>query len=193
MPHLSIDPIPVAARILLAIEALPGRVTDAAAPAVVTVGSVQAGEAFNVIPDTARLVGTVRCFSETVRQTIEAAIRRIAEGEAAMVGARAEVVVETLFAPTVNAPEPAGHVAQLAGEIVGERNLVRNPQPEMGSEDFSFMLQRRPGCYLLIGQADAEHQAAVHDPLYDFNDRILPLAASLWVRLVETRLPAGPH
>jgi amidohydrolase len=188
MPHLALDPIPIAARILLAIEALPGKVTEAASPAVVTVGAIHAGDAFNIIPETAVLVGTVRCFDETVRATLEANIRRIAEGEAALCGASAEVVYETLFAVTVNDAEQARRLGQVAGEIVGPENLVWNPAPELGSEDFSFMLQQRPGCYFLIGQGDAEHGAVCHDTHYDFNDRILAIGASIWVRLVEREL-----
>jgi amidohydrolase len=187
-PHLTIDPIPIAARILLAIEALPGQLTDASSPAVVTVGAIHAGEAFNIIPDTASLVGTVRCFSEDVRRSLEDAIRRIADGEATMRGASVEIDYKTLFAPTVNTAAQARHLAEAVADVAGESSVVWNPVPEMGSEDFSFMLQRRPGCYFMIGQGDAEHQAVCHDTRYDFNDRILPLAASIWVRLVERRL-----
>lgn len=190
-PHLAIDPLPVAARVLLVIESLPGRLTNVASPAVVTVGSLHAGEAFNTIPDRATLVGTVRCFSEDVRQTLEQAIRRVAESEAAMHGARAHVVHETLFAPTVNSPAHAGFVEEAATEVVGAEAVLRNPPPELGSEDFSFMLQQRPGCYFLIGQGDAQHTAVAHDVNYDFNDGILPIGASIFVRLVERRLAQG--
>jgi hippurate hydrolase len=82
-------------------------------------------------------------------------------------------------------------MARVAEDVVGRENIVRDPAPEMGSEDFSFMLQRKPGCYFLLGQADADHQAVAHDTNYDFNDAILPIGASLWVRLVETRLRPG--
>ncbi len=190
-PHLATSPIPIAARVALAIEALPGRLTDAASPAVVTVGAFKAGEAFNTIPDAATLVGTVRCFSDDIRQQLEQAIRRIAAAEAEMHGASAEINYENLFAPTVNTGAEARLLGEVAAEIVGTETVIWNPQPEMGSEDFSFMLQRRPGCYFLIGQGDAEHWAVAHDTNYDFNDRILALGASIWVRLVERRLAAG--
>lgn len=190
-PHLAIDPLPVAARVLLAIEGLPGRLTDVASPAVVTVGSLHAGEAFNTIPDRATLVGTVRCFSEDVRQTLEQAIRRVAESEAVMYGARAHVVHETLFAPTVNSPAHACFVEEAVTEVVGAEAVLRNPPPELGSEDFSFMLQQRPGCYFLIGQGDAQHTAVAHDVNYDFNDGILPIGASIFARLIERRLAQG--
>jgi amidohydrolase len=188
MPHFAIDPIPTAARILLAIEALPGRVTESASPAVVTVGAIHAGDAFNIIPDSATLTGTVRCFDETVRAVLEANIRRIAEGEAALYGATAEIAYQTLFAATVNDPEQAGRLRQAAADVVGEERLVLNPAPELGSEDFSFMLRHKPGCYFLIGQGDAEHAAVCHDTMYDFNDGILAIGASIWVRLIEREL-----
>ncbi|MBX3583432.1 MAG: amidohydrolase [Rhizobiaceae bacterium] len=187
-PHLAVDPLPIAARILLAIEALPGRLTNVASPAVVTVGSLHAGEAFNTIPDKATLVGTVRCFDDEIRSQLEATIRRVAESEASMCGARADIAYETLFAATVNTAAHAGFVENAASEIVGAGAIVRNPAPELGSEDFSFMLQRRPGCYFLIGQGDPDHQAVAHDVNYDFNDGILPIAAGIFVRLVEQRL-----
>lgn len=192
-PHLAIDPIPIAARLLLEMEALPGKLTDVASPAVVTVGSFKAGEAFNTIPDVAELVGTVRCFDPAVRDRLEAAIRRLVSGHAALHGAQAEIHYESPFAPTINTPEQAGVMAAVAEEVVGAANIVRNPAPEMGSEDFSFMLQERPGCYFMLGQGDADHQAVAHDTHYDFNDAILPIGASLWVRLVERRLSATGH
>ena len=192
-PHFAIDPIPIAARILLAIEALPGRMTEAASPAVVTVGAIHAGDAFNIIPDTATMIGTVRCFDEQVRATLEASIKRITEGEATLYGASAEVAYQTLFAVSVNDAEQARRLGNAAAEVVGADRIVWNPAPELGSEDFSFMLQRRPGCYFLIGQGDSEHGAVCHDTQYDFNDRILAIGASIWVRLVERELaPPGP-
>jgi hippurate hydrolase len=159
---------------------------------VVTVGALHAGEAFNTISDKATLVGTVRCFSEDVRQKLERMIRQIAESEASAYGARVAIDHETLFAATVNTAEHARFVEEAAREVVAGDAIVRNPPPELGSEDFSFMLQRRPGCYFLIGQGDAEHQAACHDVNYDFNDGILPMGAAIFTRLVERRLAPKP-
>ncbi|HWA47101.1 MAG TPA: M20 aminoacylase family protein [Dongiaceae bacterium] len=192
MPHLACNPIPIAARILLDIEALPGRIIDAMSPAIVTVGAVKAGEAFNTIPPHATLIGTVRCFDPAIRESLENAIRKIVNNHAEMRGAHAEIDFKTLFAPTINTPEQARFLAKVAAGVVGEENILRDPPPEMGSEDFSFMLQERPGCYFMLGYADAEHQAFLHDTKYDFNNGILPIGASIWVRLVEERLkPAG--
>ncbi|RUZ00198.1 amidohydrolase [Mesorhizobium sp. M7A.F.Ca.CA.002.15.1.1] len=189
-PHLAINPLPIAARILLAIEALPGRLTDVHAPAIVTVGSLRAGEAFNTIPDTAFLTGTVRTFDHQVQKTLETAIRRIAKNEAEAFGASVDILYETPFAPTINTPAQADAMIAIANEVMGPERLVVDPPPEMGSEDFCYMLEQRPGCYFLLGQADDAHQAAAHDTNYDFNDAILPIGASLWVRLVERRLSA---
>ena len=187
-PHLAVDPIPIAARILLAIEALPGRLTDAASPSVVTVGSFKAGEAFNTIPAVAVLGGTVRCFDPATRDSLEAAIRRLADAHAQMYGATAEVELESPFVPTVNSAAQAGEIAAVAAAVVGPEKVVRNPAPEMGSEDFSFLLRERPGCYFLHGQGDAAHAAVAHDTRYDFNDAILPIGATIWVDLVRSRL-----
>ncbi len=190
-PHLCIDPLPVAARLLLDLEALPGRLTDAASPAIVTVATLRAGTAFNTIPDTATLSGTVRAFDESVRQALEGAIRRLADAHGRMHGATAVVRYESPFAVTVNTTAEAAFVADVAEDVVGPAGVDRAPVPEMGSEDFSFMLAERPGCYFLLGQADDAHTAAAHDPHYDFNDALLPIGASLWVRLAERRLSAG--
>jgi hippurate hydrolase len=192
MPHLANDPIPIAARILLAIEALPGRLTNTHSPAIVTVGAFLAGEAFNTIPDVATLTGTVRTFDPQVQKSLEKAIRRIAASEAEAFGASVDICYESPFAPTINTPAEADFMIAVAGEVMGGERVVVDPSPEMGSEDFCYMLQQRPGCYFLLGQADDEHQAAAHDTHYDFNDGILPMGASLWVRLVEHRLsPEG--
>ena len=189
-PHLAIDPLPIAARLLLDIEALPGRLTNVISPAIVTVGSFKAGEAFNTIPDSARLTGTVRCFDQSVRQQLEREIISRAKALAGMHGAVAEVNYESPFAPTINTASHAATVATVAEGIVGPGRVIRNPDLEMGSEDFSFMLEQKPGCYFLLGQADAAHEAAAHDPNYDFNDALLPIGASIWAALARHCLPA---
>lgn len=191
MPHLAVDPIPIAARILLAIEALPGRLTNVHEPAIVTTGSIRAGEAFNTIPDVAVMTGTVRTFSPTVQKEIEAAIKRIAKAEAESRGAVVNIRYEQPFTPTVNTPAQAELMIDVARSIAAPDKVLVDPPPEMGSEDFCYMLERRPGCYFLLGQADEQHTAAAHDTHYDFNDAILPIGASMWVRLIERRLAPG--
>lgn len=188
-PHLAIDPLPVAARLLLDIEALPGRLTNVVSPAIVTVGALHGGDAFNTIPDSALLRGTVRCFDESVRQQLEEEIIRRAKGIADLHGATAEVRYENPFAPTINSAAHAAIVAEVAESVVGRDQVRRNPDLEMGSEDFSFMLQQRPGCYFLLGQADEAHAAVAHDTRYDFNDALLPIGSSLWTALARFCLP----
>ncbi|WP_119300691.1 M20 aminoacylase family protein [Dongia deserti] len=187
-PHFAIDPIPIAARLILALEAIPGREIEAAKPAVVSVTQMRAGRTFNVIPEQAVIAGTVRTFDPEVRDRLEAAIRRTANGLAAAFGATATCSYNRIFPPTINSAPQADFMASVADDVVGDENVLRNPPPEMGSEDFSYMLQVKPGCYFLLGQGDTGHQACAHDPRYDFNDALLSIGASLWVRLVERRL-----
>lgn len=187
-PHLARNPIPVAARILLAIEGLPGRITDCRDPAVVTVGALHAGAAFNTIPARATLAGTVRTLSGRTQATLEAAIRRIALAEAQAAGVAVEIDWARPFTPTINSPAQADVIADVARAVVGAQNVLIDPPPELGSEDFCFLLEQCPGCYFLLGQNDEDHTAVAHDEHYDFNDAALAIGASLWVRLVRSRL-----
>jgi hippurate hydrolase len=159
--------------------------------AVLSVTRLHAGDAYNVIPQTAELGGTVRAFSRDVMQLVEASMRRVAESTAAAFGARAEVDFRALFAPTVNDPAEAEFAARICSELVGAERVDRQPPLIMASEDFSFMLEKVPGCYLNIGNGSGEGACEVHNPAYDFNDGALPLGAAFFVRAVETRLAAG--
>jgi hippurate hydrolase len=160
--------------------------------AVLSVTRIHAGEAYNVIPQTATLGGTVRAFSKDVMRLVEQSMRRVARGTAEAFGARAEVEFRELFAPTVNDAREAEFAARICTELVGADCVDRDPPPIMASEDFSFMLERVPGCYINIGNGSGEGACEVHNPGYDFNDDALPLGAAFFARLVETRLaPAG--
>jgi metal-dependent amidase/aminoacylase/carboxypeptidase family protein len=119
---------------------------------------------------------------------LESSMRRIAKGVAESHGATAEVDFRYLFSPTVNNPKEAEFAAKICDELVGEQNVNRNPEPVMGSEDFSYMLERVPGCYINIGNGPGQSGCEVHNPGYDFNDDALPLGAAFFGRLVETRL-----
>jgi hippurate hydrolase len=141
-----------------------------------------------VIPQTAELAGTVRAFSRDVMALIETSMRRIAKGVAEAFGATAEVDFRFLFAPTVNDVKETEFAAGICAALVGEQNVERNPALIMASEDFSFMLERVPGCYINIGNGEGEGGCEVHNPAYDFNDATLPLGASFFARLVEARL-----
>ena len=187
-PESSVDPVVVAAHMVGAIQSVVSRNVPPTDTAVVSVTRLHAGEAYNVIPQTARLGGTVRAFSIEVMALIEEALGRIAKGTAESFGARAALDFRTIFRPTVNHPEEAELAASICAEVAGAENVERNPPLIMASEDFSFMLDRVPGCYVNLGNGDAEGACEVHNPGYDFNDESLPLGASFFARLVETRL-----
>lgn len=190
-PEASVDPIVASSHMVGAIQSVVARNVDPTDTAVVSVTRLHAGEAYNVIPQTARLGGTVRAFSMEVMALIEQALGRIAKGAAEGFGARARLDFRTIFRPTVNDPSEAEFAASICAEVVGTGNVERNPPLIMASEDFSFMLERVPGCYVNLGNGDAEGACEVHNPGYDFNDEALPLGASFFARLVETRLARG--
>jgi amidohydrolase len=187
-PETGIDPVVVASHIEIALQTIVSRTLSPLETAVVSVTKIQAGNAYNVIPQTAKLAGSARAFSRDVMAAIESAMKRIVQGVAAAFEARAEVEFRTIFAPTVNDPREAEFAAGICSELVGVRNVERNPSLIMGSEDFSFMLEVVPGCCVNIGAKTGEGGSEIHNPLYDFNDAVLPLGVGFFSRLVETRL-----
>jgi hippurate hydrolase len=187
-PETGIDTVMVAAHIAIALQTIVSRNAPPVETAVLSVTKIHSGDAYNVIPQTAELAGTVRAFSRGVMALIEASMRRIAKGVAEAFGAKAEVDFRFLFAPTVNDEREAEFAAGICTELVGAQNVERNPALIMASEDFSFMLEKVPGCYINIGNGEGEGGCEVHNPAYDFNDAALPLGASFFARLVETRL-----
>ena len=191
MPHLGVDPVVVGAEIVGALQTIASRATDPQDAVVVSVTKFHGGDTWNVIPDQVVLGGTTRSFRPEVQDTIEPAIRRISEGVAAAHGATVELRYERRYPPTVNHAREAGIAAQVAAEIVGETNVDHDPVPSMGAEDFSFMLQERPGCYVWLGNGPGQAGCMLHNPNYDFNDEILPIGASYWARLVENVLVEG--
>ena len=190
LPHKGIDPIVIGAEIVSAAQSIVSRSIDPFEQAVVSVTQFHAGDAYNVIPETAVIRGTARSFRVEVQDIIEERLTAIAKGVAASHGASASVDYKRLYPATVNSEEEAILAGDVAASIVGEDHDDRDAMPLMGSEDFSFMLQKKPGCYLFIGNGDGEGSCMIHNPGYDFNDAILPLGASYWVRLAETLLPA---
>lgn len=187
-PETGIDSVMVAAHIAIALQTIVSRNAPPVETAVLSVTKIQGGDAYNVIPQTALLAGTVRTFSRDLMALIEASMRRIAKGVAEAFGATAEVDFRFLFAPTINDAREAEFAAGICTELVGAQNVERNPPLIMASEDFSYMLERVPGCYINIGNGAGEGACEVHNPAYDFNDAALPLGASFFARLVETRL-----
>ncbi len=185
MPHLGIDPIVAAAQIVTGLQTITSRNTDPLQGVVVSVTQIHGGDTWNVIPDEVVLRGTTRAFELTVRDAIEPAIRRVAEGAAAALGATVAVRYERRYPPTVNSAAETETAARVAAELVGAENVRRDLLPSMGAEDFAWFLEKKPGAYIWIGNGDADTGAMLHNPHYDFNDEILPLGASYWVRLAE--------
>jgi hippurate hydrolase len=186
-PHAGVDTVVVASHIVTAFQTIVSRNVDPLQSAVVSVCAVHAGEAFNVIPQTATLLGTVRTLTEEVRELCEARVKALAQGVAMSFGATATVQYERGYPVTVNDPEQARFMASVAREVAGEKAVDTEVLPLMGAEDFSFMLEKRPGAYIFVGNGDT---AGVHHPAYDFNDEAAPYGVSLWARLVETGMPA---
>ncbi len=187
-PETGIDSVMVAAHIAIALQTIVSRNAPPVETAVLSVTKIHGGDAYNVIPQTAQLAGTVRTFSRELMALIETSMRRIAKGVAEAFGATAEVDFRFLFAPTVNDAREAEFAAAICTELAGAQNVDRNPPLIMASEDFSYMLEKVPGCYVNIGNGEGEGGCEVHNPGYDFNDAALPLGASFFARLVEARL-----
>jgi amidohydrolase len=184
LPHLGVDPFIAAAQIVMGLQTITSRNTHPLEAAVVSVTQIHGGDTWNVIPDEVVLRGTTRSFKPELQDAIEAGIRRIAEGVASAMGASVAVRYERRYPPTINSVAEAAVAASIASEVVGEANVDRELSPTMGSEDFAFMLQARPGAYVFIGNGPS-NGAGLHNPRYDFNDAILPIGASYWARLVE--------
>ena len=187
-PEAGIDPVLAAAQVTVALQSIVARNVRPVDTAVVSVTQIHAGDAYNVIPQRARLSGTARAFSSEVMDLIGRSIVRIAEGVAAGFGAAARVDYRPIFAPLVNDPKEADFAAEICAEIAGAGSVKRDPALIMASEDFSFMLREVPGCFINLGNGDGEGACEVHNPSYDFNDQALPYGASFFVRLIEKRL-----
>jgi hippurate hydrolase len=187
-PESGIDPVLIAAHIATALQSIVSRNVRPVETAVVSVTQIHGGDAYNVIPQTARLSGTVRAFSNDVMEMIGHNLARIAEGVASGFGAKAHTDFRMTFAPLINDAKEAEFAAQVCNELVGAGNVRRDPALIMASEDFSYMLAEVPGCYINIGNGDGEGACEVHNPSYDFNDAALPYGAAFFVRLIEKRL-----
>ena len=189
MPHLAIDPIVAAAQVVNALQTIASRNVHPLEGGVVSVTQIHGGDTWNVIPETVLLRGTTRSFSPAVRDQIEPAIRRIADGACSACGAEMSLRYERRYPPTVNSVSETELAAAAAASLVGDNNVKRDMLPSMAAEDFAWFLEKKPGAYIWIGNGSAENRAMLHNPHYDFNDAILPLGASYWVRLAESILP----
>jgi amidohydrolase len=189
-PHLGVDCVVVAAEIVGALQSVVARATDPLESLVVSVTQIHGGDTWNVLPDQVVLRGTARAFKPEIQKKIKPAVERVARGVAAAHGAAiADFRYLECYPPTVNTADETGRAAEAAAAVVGADNVVRDPAPCMGSEDFAFMLQARPGSYVWLGNGPTEGNCLLHNPHYDFNDEILSLGASYWVTLVEQQLP----
>jgi amidohydrolase len=191
-PEAGIDPVIVASHVTTALQTVISRNVGPLDTAVLSVTQIHAGDAYNVIPEQAFIRGTARAFAPDTLQIIEQNMRRIAAGVAGAFGATAEVDFRILFPPLVNDAAEAEFIADTAAEIVGADNVNRDGNLVMASEDFSYMLNCRPGAYIQIGNGDVPGGCEVHNPGYDFNDMALPFGASLFARLAERKLVSLP-
>lgn len=195
MPHLSIDPIVIAAQVVTALQTIASRQIDPVDQVVLSVTNFNGGTgATNVIPDDVKLVGTYRTFKTDTRAFVGRRIEEIAKATAAMMGGSASIAFKDGYDPTINTPAESEFCAGIARDLVGADNVNADVDPCMGAEDFGAMLQQVPGCYIWMGQGepdspDSPHNKGLHNAGYDFNDALIPLGIEYWARLVEGALP----
>jgi amidohydrolase len=190
LPHLAVDPVVVAAHIITTLQTIASRNVSPVDAIVISVCSMQTSQvgAFNVIPNAVQLIGTVRTFRAATQELAERRIREIATGVAESLGAGAKVEYIRGYPATVNTAREADFAAEVGERIFGRDNVVREFDPTMGGEDFSYMLQVRPGAYVLLGQGGGESGCYLHNPSYDFNDDVIPLGAGYLAALAEAAL-----
>ncbi len=189
MPFQGNDPIVIAASIVQALQSIVARNLDAADAGVITIGHISGGHTYNVIPETVRMLGTARWFLPEVGDLLEAKFKALVTGIATSFGATATAEFRRAYPATVNDAESTGLARRAALAVAGEARVAHMPKPTMGAEDFAFMLNAKPGSYLMLGGGKTGKEANVHHPLYDFNDDILPIGASYWATLAEQLLP----
>ena len=186
LPHNTVDPVVVAAQLILALQTIVSRNVDPMREAVLSVTMVEAGTAFNVIPRTVKLTGTVRTLDETVRKFMEERLRTVTNGITSTFGATATIHYRNGYPVTVNAPGPTQFAAEVARTVSGEERVDADADGTMGGEDFAYMLQARPGAYIFLGNGASTE---LHTDTYDFNDEVIPVGVSYWAKLVEAALP----
>ena len=195
LPHNAVDPVLVACQMVQAFQTIISRNIKPIDAGVISVTMINAGHASNVIADSCELQGTVRTFTLEVLDQIEARMREVAQHTCAAFGARCDFEFERNYPPTVNTEAETEFARQVMAGIVGQEHVLRQ-EPTMGAEDFAYMLQAKPGAYCFIGNGDGAHRemghgggpCTLHNPSYDFNDKLIPLGATYWVRLVEAWL-----
>lgn len=199
-PHMGIDPIMVAVQIAQSWQTIISRNKSPIDSGVLSITQIHSGSATNIIPNSASLIGTVRTFTLPVLDLIESRMREIAEHTAAAFGATIEFRFKRNYPPLINHDLETLFAVGVMEEVVGKEHVNAQVEPTMGSEDFAFMLLEKPGCYVFIGNGDGEHRMQghglgpcnLHNPSYDFNDDLLPIGATYWVRLAERFLSSPP-
>ena len=197
MPHMGVDPVPIACQMVQAFQTIISRNKKPVDAGVISVTMIHTGEATNVVPDSCELQGTVRTFSFEVLDLIEKRMRQVAEHTCAAHDAVCDFEFVRNYPPTINTPAEAQFARKVMASIVGEDNAL-DQEPSMGAEDFAYMLQAKPGAYLFIANGDGSHRemghgggpCTLHNPSYDFNDDLIPLGGTFWVRLAEEWLAA---
>jgi hippurate hydrolase len=192
LPHNGIDPVPIACQMVQGFQTIITRNRRPVDPGVISVTMIHAGEATNVVPDSCELQGTVRTFTFELLDLIEQRMKAVAEHTCAAFGATCEFEFTRNYPPTINHVKETEFARRVLGTVVGADNVVEF-EPTMGAEDFSFFLQAKPGCYFMIGNGDGAHREGghglgpcmLHNPSYDFNDELIPLGATAWVRMAE--------
>ena len=187
IPQLAIDPVVIASQIVLAVQTIISRSTDPVDKALISITKINGGTAYNVIDDSVKLGGTIRTFKPETRSFFEKKINEIASGIAKANGAEAKIEfhLTNKYPPTINSKKESEFAANVAKKIFGEANVNTEIDPSMGGEDFSYLLEKKPGSYLYIGQGDENHKAHLHTTKYDFNDNLLPIGVNYWVELVK--------
>jgi hippurate hydrolase len=195
MPHLTLDPMPAACQLVLALQSVVSRNVKPVDAAVLSVTMVHAGEATNIIPDSVEIQGTVRTFRPEVLDLVEQRMQALSTHMAAAHGLTLDFEFVRNYPATINSASEAAFCRRVMAELVGEAR-THDQEPTMGAEDFAFMLQARPGCYAFIGHGEGDHRTpghgagpcTLHNPSYDFNDALIPLGASYWVQLARSWL-----
>jgi len=185
MPQTTIDPIIIGTKIVDAYQSIVSRYIDPQEPAVLSVTQFHAGDAYNVIPNDIEIKGCTRCFSPKIQKQLEEQMHQITKSICDAYGASYEFEFEHRYPATINSEEEAEIAGKVAQQVVGEDRVNLSPTAGMGSEDFAYMLQEKPGSYIWIGNGDGEGSCMVHNPGYDFNDEILPIGATYWVKMAE--------
>lgn len=183
-PQLTVDPIVISSQIILSLQTIISRYISPVDKALISVTKIHGGSAYNVIDDKVTLSGTVRTFKPETRNKIEKMIKDLSVGIAQANNGDSEVIYTRKYPPTINSEKESIFATEVAKELVGEENVHTNIDPCMGGEDFSYLLNEKPGAYLYIGQQDEKHAANLHTTKYDFNDNLLPLGVNFWVNLI---------